>query len=82
MGIHLPVDQNASAHKFAPEDRDMRTRLFWSAYCWDKTMSLTLGREPSLASRPGFLPDSLPDDPDDETEWTPCLPPGVLPLKG
>lgn len=76
MGIHLPVDQ--TGEKFSAEDRDMRTRLFWSAYCWDKTMSLTLGREPSLASRPGFLPDSLPDDPDDETDWCPFLPEGTL----
>lgn len=76
MGLHLPVDEN----KFSAEDRDMRNRLFWSAYCWDKTMSLTLGREPSLASRPGLSPDSLPDDPDDDIYWHPVLPGQPLPL--
>ncbi|BEJ00153.1 hypothetical protein CcaverHIS631_0500100 [Cutaneotrichosporon cavernicola] len=78
MGLHLPVEDDS---RFSPEDRDMRIRLFWSAYCWDKTMSLTLGREPSLLCRPGLSPDSLPADPDDAVEWTPHLPSGAaLPL--
>lgn len=93
MGLHLPIEDGVSSVRFSAEERDMRRRVFWSgelssrrvqltaAYCWDKTMSLTLGREPSMTCPLGLSPDELPDDPDDRLLWTPQLTRGAcLPL--
>lgn len=78
MGLHLAVGDDS---RFSQEDRDMRRRIYWSAYCWDKTLALTLGREPSLLLRAGLTPDIIPPDPDDELMWSPALPPGkALPM--
>lgn len=96
MGLHLPVSDDAASLRFSAEDRDMRNRVFWSggwrnaspginpsAYIWDKTMSLALGREPGFSCRPGLSTDSLPQDPDDNMEWEPILWKGaVLPKPG
>lgn len=78
MGLHLAVGDES---RFSQEDRDMRRRIYWSAYCWDKTLALTLGREPSLLLRAGLTPDIIPPDADDELPWSPALPPGkALPM--
>ncbi|WOO84331.1 putative transcriptional regulatory protein [Vanrija pseudolonga] len=83
MGLHLPVSDDAASLRLSAEDRDMRNRVFWSAYIWDKTMSLALGREPGFSCRPGLSTDSLPQDPDDNMEWEPILWKGaVLPKPG
>jgi hypothetical protein len=72
MGIHLPHDP-ASGANFTEEELEMRTRLYWSAYCWDKTISLTLGREPALLCRPGHTPDGIQDESDDAQDWVPNI---------
>ena len=47
MGIHLPSDQLQSfIDTLTPEDIEIRKRLFWSCYVWDKILSLYLGRMP------------------------------------
>ena len=88
MGIHLPLDDTSSS-RFSAEEREMRTRLYWSgqlsspswirdarqltiaAYNWDKTLALTLGREPALILRPGHSPDKITDESDDGSLWIP-----------
>ena len=47
MGIHLPTDKLQSFVKsLSEEDIEIRKRLFWSCYTWDKILSLYLGRMP------------------------------------
>jgi hypothetical protein len=53
MGIHLPSDKlQAFVKSLSTEDIEIRKRLFWSCYTWDKTISIYLGRMPN------FLPDT------------------------
>ncbi|ORY34327.1 fungal-specific transcription factor domain-domain-containing protein [Naematelia encephala] len=78
MGIHLPHDDRADS-RFTAEEREIRTRLYWSAYCWDKTLGLSLGREPALLCRNGDSPDCIQDESDDQEPWVPYYPPGVTP---
>lgn len=47
MGIHLPSDKlQLFVKSLTPEDVEVRKRLFWSCYTWDKILSLYLGRMP------------------------------------
>ncbi|KAL1407809.1 hypothetical protein Q8F55_007244 [Vanrija albida] len=71
MGLHLPVSDPS---KFSSDELDMRARLFWGVYAWDKTLSMALGREPSLTHRPGLSTNALPSDTEDSVEWAPHLP--------
>lgn len=48
LGIHLDLHQLAEPENFTPADLELRKRLYCSAYIWDKTLSLSLGRPPSL----------------------------------
>ena len=49
LGLHLDLHRLAELEGFAPADLELRKRLYCSAYIWDKTLSLSLGRPPSLA---------------------------------
>lgn len=44
---HLGICVDSELH-FSDEDIEIRRRLFWSCYFWDKIISLYLGRSPSL----------------------------------
>ena len=47
LGIHLPSDRLQSfITSLTAEDIEVRKRLFWSCYTWDKILSLYLGRMP------------------------------------
>jgi hypothetical protein len=47
IGIHLPSDKLSTFVKtLTAEDVEIRKRLFWSCYTWDKILSLYLGRMP------------------------------------
>jgi hypothetical protein len=49
LGIHLPSERLQSFIKgLTPEDVEIRKRLFWSCYTWDKILSLYLGRMPGV----------------------------------
>ena len=50
MGIHLPSDKlQAYVKTLTAEDIEIRKRLFWSCYTWDKAISLYLGRMPAFS---------------------------------
>lgn len=52
MGIHLPSDKlQTFLETLTPEDIEIRKRLFWSCYTWDKILSLYLGRMPGKSSK-------------------------------
>lgn len=68
IGLHLP-------HRFRldtiePDDLECQKRLYLSAYTWDKSISLCLGRPPSLTHMP-YSDDCLFDTSDDTEFWAP-----------
>lgn len=70
LGFHLDRDPNTLLNDLEPDDLEARKRLCLSAYVWDKSISLCLGRSPSLTKLP-HLPDSLLDDGDNQELWYP-----------
>jgi len=84
LGIHLAID-DPSLDAHLPQDvKELRVRLYWSgesackpfltvAYCWDKTISLGMGREPALTCRRDSFPEVKLNDSDDEWEWFPVF---------
>ena len=61
MGIHLNHARFPAfgGVRLSQEDAQMRQRVFWSAFAWDKTISLALGRTPNLLSTQHELPDPI-----------------------
>ncbi|KAK9779907.1 putative Fungal-specific transcription factor domain-containing protein [Seiridium cardinale] len=53
------------------EDLEIRRRLFWSCYFWDKAMSLYLGRTPALTELPSTHAPELLDDFAEHDLWVP-----------
>jgi len=49
MGIHIhPRKLSHLAGQFSEEELALRQQVFWSCYTWDKMMSLSLGRTPTI----------------------------------
>lgn len=72
MGIHLPSDKLQTFVKsLSNEDIEIRKRLFWSCYSWDKVLSLYLGRMPAFNPLTDELPMSFLDDFTDTHPWVP-----------
>ena len=59
LGIFIDGHRYAAEGHMSEEDVEIRHRLFWSCYFWDKIISLYLGRRPTLTqvsvSPPGFM---------------------------
>lgn len=53
------------------EDAEIRKRLFWSCYFWDKSISLYLGRMPVLRELPSDQGPNLLDDSAEHELWIP-----------
>ncbi|KJR88101.1 uncharacterized protein SPSK_07014 [Sporothrix schenckii 1099-18] len=71
---HSSSGQLLGLGQLGAEDLEVRRRLYWSCYFWDKAMSLYLGRMPTLVDLP---PDASPDLLDDFAEhelWRPPAP--------
>ncbi|KIX03271.1 uncharacterized protein Z518_06823 [Rhinocladiella mackenziei CBS 650.93] len=72
MGIHLPSDKLQSFVKsLTAEDIEIRKRLFWSCYTWDKILSLYLGRMPGFTPATEEVPLTFMDDYSDSDPWAP-----------
>lgn len=72
MGIHLPTDKLQSFVKsLTPEDVEIRQRLFWSCYTWDKILSLYLGRMPGFTPSTEEIPLDFMDSYSDTDLWAP-----------
>ncbi|ORY28946.1 hypothetical protein BCR39DRAFT_180779 [Naematelia encephala] len=71
MGIHLCWDRIGSSSSISKEDKSIRDKLFWSAFCWDKTISLSFGREPAFPPQSGQSPNAIPEFVDDDAIWQP-----------
>jgi hypothetical protein len=74
LGLHIPVQKlsHLQTH-FSKEDLALRQQIFWSCYTWDKTISLCLGRPPTIQTHmPVIRPHEFLDGDTAETEpWTP-----------
>ncbi|KAI8657092.1 Zn(2)-C6 fungal-type domain-containing protein [Fusarium sp. Ph1] len=70
IGLHLDTPKLAELQRWTPAETETRKRLYNSAYIWDKTLSLALGRPPSLIRRPYPSTDIL-DKFDDARDWEP-----------
>ncbi|UKZ61382.1 uncharacterized protein TrAtP1_002647 [Trichoderma atroviride] len=81
LGLHVdPKKLGPLSSQFSGEDLALRQQMFWSCYSWDKTMSLCLGRAPTMLEVIELpTADTLLDgrDADDEI-WQPVLVQGSL----
>lgn len=48
MGICIDSRKYSGSAQFSDEDIEIRNRLFWSCYFWDKLISLYFGRSPTM----------------------------------
>ncbi|KAL6251364.1 hypothetical protein RBB50_001573 [Rhinocladiella similis] len=71
LGLHHSSGRGSNLSHLTAEDLEIRKRLFWSCYFWDKAISLYLGRMPTLTDLP---PDHTPvlfDDFAEHELWVP-----------
>ncbi|WWC95058.1 hypothetical protein V866_001910 [Kwoniella sp. B9012] len=73
LGIHLDCNRLPifGFGTMSAEDREIRRRLFWSAFTWDKIISLALGRTPTFNAWQNASPGPIVDDTEDNSEWKP-----------
>ncbi|KAL5115807.1 hypothetical protein ACEQ8H_006302 [Pleosporales sp. CAS-2024a] len=71
MGICIDVKRHADAASFSAEDIEIRNRLFWSCYFWDKLISLYFGRSPLIQYSDISPPRVLMDDTAELETWVP-----------
>jgi hypothetical protein len=72
IGLHLPSDKlQVYVKSLTIEDIEIRKRLFWSCYTWDKILSLYLGRMPGFTPVVDDVPLSFLDDYSDNELWAP-----------
>lgn len=74
LECHLdkPIEDEKPTER-AYMQRQMRLRVFWAAYNWDKMLSLSLNRTPLLSLEDRYPP--LPDPVDNGDIWKPVLSP-------
>ncbi|KAL2853386.1 C6 transcription factor [Aspergillus pseudoustus] len=75
LGITIDSRKYSDSAQLSDEDVEIRNRLFWSCYFWDKMMSLYFGRSPTLQSSQGCPPRTILDD---TSELEPWFPHGVV----
>ncbi|USP76410.1 SwnK [Curvularia clavata] len=71
IGICVDGKRYADAGSFSTEDIEVRNRLFWSCYFWDKLISLYFGRAPMIQNSEISPPRVLMDDTAEIEPWTP-----------
>jgi hypothetical protein len=52
MHLHIPDSKLAQLEQLTAVEIETRKRIYNSAYLWDKTISLALGRPPTLTQQP------------------------------
>ncbi|KAL4894302.1 hypothetical protein BDV59DRAFT_192640 [Aspergillus ambiguus] len=70
LGLHMKRSKASLMNEFEPDDLEVRKRLYLSVYAWDKSISLCLGRPPSLKDTP-YHPSTLFDLSDEGDLWQP-----------
>lgn len=59
MGIYVDARKYAGSVKLSDEEIEIRNRLFWSCYIWEKILCLYLGRTPIIRSSPVSPPHTM-----------------------
>lgn len=71
IGLHLDTTRLVGImERWTPAETETRKRLYNAAYVWDKTLSLALGRPPTLIRKP-YPPHHIIDKFDDQRPWKP-----------
>ncbi|KAH6695155.1 fungal-specific transcription factor domain-containing protein, partial [Plectosphaerella plurivora] len=71
LGICVDGQRYPGSVKLSEEDIEIRHRVFWSCYFWDKMISLYLGRTPSLQHSSVSPPQAMFDDSSESESWSP-----------
>jgi hypothetical protein len=71
LGLHHNSGKMLNFSQLSAEDLEIRRRLFWSCYFWDKAISLYLGRMPALTELPFDHAPELMDNFAEHEFWTP-----------
>ncbi|KAL9050747.1 MAG: hypothetical protein Q9162_006454 [Coniocarpon cinnabarinum] len=71
LGINVDGRKYMRAVNFSEEDIEIRNRLFWSCYFWDKIISLYLGRCPQIQYSNVCPPQLMMDDSAEYELWSP-----------
>ncbi|KAH8879521.1 hypothetical protein GQ53DRAFT_738654 [Thozetella sp. PMI_491] len=71
LGLHHSTGKIAKFGHLTAEDLEIRRRLFWSCFFWDKAISLYLGRMPVLHDLPLDHTPELLDDSAENDIWAP-----------
>ncbi|KIW16296.1 hypothetical protein PV08_06347 [Exophiala spinifera] len=71
MGLNIDSSSYAATAGLSDEDIEIRTRLFWSCYCWEKLLCLYLGRQPVILATHASSPQLLLDDSAEIEVWSP-----------
>ncbi|OGE51789.1 hypothetical protein PENARI_c012G03888 [Penicillium arizonense] len=80
LGICVDSQRYAGSVELSDEDVEIRNRLFWSCYFWDKMLSVYLGRSPTLQHSTVSPPQIMFDDSSENELWYPhsfSIPGGV-----
>ncbi|PLN86606.1 putative Zn(II)2Cys6 transcription factor [Aspergillus taichungensis] len=71
LGISIDSLKYSDSAKLTDEDIEIRTRLFWSCYFWDKMISLYFGRSPTMQNSIVSPPQTILDNTAEIENWTP-----------
>ncbi|KAI7526054.1 hypothetical protein KC331_g17182 [Hortaea werneckii] len=71
LGVIVDGRKVKGAVNFSAEELEIRNRLFWSCYLWDKLLSLYLGRLPVLQETKMSPPRNIMDDTGELDIWRP-----------
>uniref|UniRef100_A0A0L0NAC4 Nitrogen assimilation transcription factor nit-4 n=1 Tax=Tolypocladium ophioglossoides (strain CBS 100239) TaxID=1163406 RepID=A0A0L0NAC4_TOLOC len=71
LGICVDAQRYPGSVTLSDEELEIRHRIFWSCYFWDKLISLYLGRSPSLRQSRISPPQIMFDDSAEDDIWIP-----------
>ncbi|KAJ9622510.1 hypothetical protein H2204_011523 [Knufia peltigerae] len=71
LGLNIDSRSYAATAGLSDEDIEIRNRLFWSCYCWEKLLCLYLGRQPVILATHASSPQLLLDDSAEIEVWSP-----------
>lgn len=71
LGISIDSRKYSGSAQLSDEDIEIRNRLFWSCYFWDKVLSLYFGRAPTMQHSHVSPPRMILDDTAEIEIWTP-----------
>ncbi|RAH73168.1 putative C6 transcription factor [Aspergillus aculeatinus CBS 121060] len=71
LGISIDSRKYSDSAHLSDEDIEIRNRLFWSCYFWDKLICLYFGRAPTMQQSRVSPPRTILDDTAEVEIWTP-----------